>query len=89
MAKKGEAGRALGASLVSSLMGAVIGAGSIALAIPIITPLVLALGTPEFFMLTVAGVTFVGALSGGSVLKGLAAVPVLAAIGMRIEKIRE
>ncbi len=73
MAKKGEAGRALGASLLSSLMGAVIGAGSIALAIPIITPLVLALGTPEFFMLTVAGVTFVGALSGGSVLKGLAA----------------
>ena len=73
MAKKGEAGRALGASLMSSLMGALIGAGAIAVAIPIVTPLVLALGTPEFFMLTVAGVTFVGALSGGSVVKGLAA----------------
>lgn len=73
MAKKGEAGRALGASLMSSLMGALIGAGAIAVAIPIVTPLVLALGTPEFFMLTVAGVTFVGALSGGSVIKGLAA----------------
>ena len=73
MAKKGEAGRALGASLMSSLMGALIGAGAIAAAIPVVTPLVLALGTPEFFMLTVAGVTFVGALSGGSVVKGLAA----------------
>jgi len=73
MAKKGEAGRALGASLMSSLIGAVVGAGAIAVAIPIVTPLVLALGTPEFFMLTVAGVTFVGALSGGSVVKGLAA----------------
>ncbi|MCI0372720.1 MAG: tripartite tricarboxylate transporter permease, partial [candidate division NC10 bacterium] len=73
MAKKGEAGRALGASLMSSLMGAVIGAASIAVAIPIVTPLVLALGTPEFFMLSVSGVAFVGALSGGSVLKGMAA----------------
>ncbi len=73
MAKKGEAGRALGASLMSSLMGALVGACAIAVAIPIVTPLVLSLGTPEFFMLTVAGVTFVGALSGGSVVKGLAA----------------
>lgn len=73
MAKQGRAGRALGASLMSSLIGAVMGAGAIAVAIPIVTPIVLSLGTPEFFMLTVAGVTFVGALSGGSVVKGLAA----------------
>jgi putative tricarboxylic transport membrane protein len=73
MAKKGEAGRALGAALLSSLMGAVLGALSIAVAIPFITPLVLSIGTPEFFMLAVSGVAFVGALSGGSVLKGLAA----------------
>ena len=73
MAKKGEAGRALSASLISSLMGAIIGAFSIAVAIPFVTPLVLFIGTPEFFMLSIAGVAFVGALSGGSVLKGLAA----------------
>ena len=73
MAKRGEAGRALGASLISSLIGAVIGAVAIAVAIPFVTPLVLSLGTPEFFMLTLMGVVFVGALSGGGVLKGLAA----------------
>ncbi|MGH7931155.1 MAG: tripartite tricarboxylate transporter permease, partial [Candidatus Binatia bacterium] len=44
MAKKGEAGRALSASLISSLMGAIIGAFSIAIAIPFVTPLVLAIG---------------------------------------------
>ena len=72
MAKKGEAGRALGAALFSSLMGAVFGAASIVIAIPIVTPLVMSLGTPEFFMLAMAGVAFVGALSGSNILKGLA-----------------
>ena len=40
MAKKGEAGRALGAALMSSLVGAVFGAFCLALAIPIVRPLV-------------------------------------------------
>src|SRR3977135_1803397 len=34
MAKKGEAGRALGAALMSSLVGAIVGAVALALAIP-------------------------------------------------------
>ncbi|MBI4488637.1 MAG: tripartite tricarboxylate transporter permease, partial [Deltaproteobacteria bacterium] len=41
MAKKGEAGRALGAALMSSLVGAIFGAFFLALAIPIVRPLVL------------------------------------------------
>ena len=40
MAKKGEAGRALGAALMSSLIGALIGAFALALAIPVVRPLV-------------------------------------------------
>ncbi|MGH7828096.1 MAG: tripartite tricarboxylate transporter permease [Candidatus Binatia bacterium] len=72
MAKKGEAGRALGAALFSSLIGAVIGAFALAAAIPVMQPLVLALGSPELFMLTVLGVTFIASLSGGSVIRGLA-----------------
>ena len=44
MAKKGEAGRALGAALMSSLVGAVFGAFALALAIPIVQPLVLSIG---------------------------------------------
>ena len=73
MAKKGEAGRALGAALMSSLVGAVFGAFVLALAIPIAAPLVLSIGSPEFFMLAILGITFVGSLSGGNIIKGLTA----------------
>ena len=73
MAKKGEAGRALGAALMSSLVGAIFGAFVLALAIPIAAPLVLSIGSPEFFMLALLGITFVGSLSGGNLVKGLMA----------------
>jgi putative tricarboxylic transport membrane protein len=73
MAKKGEAGRALGAALMSSLVGAVFGAFILALAIPIVSPLVLSIGSAEFFMLAILGVTFVASLSGENVPKGLLA----------------
>jgi len=64
MAKKGEAGRALGAALMSSLIGALIGAFALALSIPIVRPLVLTFGAPELFMLAVVGVAFISSLSG-------------------------
>ena len=80
MAKKGEAGRALGASLMSSLVGAIFGAFALALAIPIVRPLVLAIGSPEFFMLALLGVTFLAALSGEAVVRGLTA----AALGLML-----
>ena len=73
MAKKGETGRALGAAIMSSLFGAVFGAFVLALAIPIVRPLVLTFGSPEFFMLALLGITFVASLSGDAVLKGLVA----------------
>ncbi len=63
MAKKGEAGRALGAALSSSLLGALIGALALALAIPIVRPLVLAFGSPELFMLAIVGLAFIASLS--------------------------
>jgi TctA family transporter len=71
MAKKGEAGRALGAALMSSLVGAVFGAFALASAIPVVRPLVLSFGSPEFFMLTLLGLTFVASLSGEVFSKGL------------------
>ena len=73
MAKNGEAGRALGAAMMSSLVGAVFGALVLGLAIPIVRPLVLTLGSPEFFMLAALGITFVASLSGDALLKGLLA----------------
>ena len=73
MAKRGEAGRALGAALMSSLVGAIFGALALAVAIPIIKPLVLSIGAAEFFMLALLGITFVASLSGGNLVKGLLA----------------
>lgn len=71
MAKKGEAGRALGAALMSSLIGAIFGAFALAVAIPVVRPLVLTFGSPEFFMLALLGITFVATLSGEALLKGI------------------
>ena len=64
MAKRGEAGRALGAALMSSLVGALIGAAFLALAIPIVRPLVLTFGSPELFMLSILGISCITSLSG-------------------------
>jgi len=73
MAKNGEAGRALGAAMMSSLIGTVFGAVVLGHAIPIVRPLVLTLGSPEFFMLARLGITFVASLSGEALLNGLLA----------------
>jgi TctA family transporter len=73
MARNGEAGRALGAVLMSSLVGAIFGAIAIAIAVPIVRPLVLSFGSPEFFMLSLLGITFVASLSGEDQLKGIIA----------------
>jgi TctA family transporter len=64
MAKKGEAGRALGAALASSLVGAIVGALALALAIPVVRPLVLSFGSPELFMIAIVGLAFIASLSG-------------------------
>jgi TctA family transporter len=71
MSKKGEAGRALSASLVSSLIGAIFGAFVLALAIPVVRPIVLSIGAAEFFMLAILGIVFIVSLSGKNLLKGL------------------
>ena len=84
MAKRGEAGRALGAVLMSSLIGAVFGAVVLAAAIPVVRPIVLAIGSPEFFMLALLGITFVATLSGGNMIKGLT----VGALGLALAMIR-
>lgn len=73
LARQGEAGRALGAALASSLAGAIVGAATLGLAVPVVRPLVRRLGSPEFFVLAVLGLTFVAALSGASRVRGLIA----------------
>lgn len=71
MAQQGQAGRALGAALMSSMVGGVIGGFCMILMIPIVRPLVLSFGPPEFFMLACLGLTFIALMSGDSLMKGL------------------
>lgn len=73
MTKNGEAGRALGAVLMSSMVGALIGATALLLAIPIVRPLVLSLFYPDFLMLAVVGVFAIAAMSGSAPLRGVLA----------------
>jgi TctA family transporter len=73
MAKNGEAARALSAAFTSSAIGGIIGAIVLLIAIPVLRPLVLLLGPPEFFMLVMVGIAMVGALSGKAPVKGVIA----------------
>jgi len=71
MAKRGEAGRAFGASFSSSIVGGLFGSILLALSIPILRPFMLAIGTPELLAVCVLGLTLVASVSQGAVLKGL------------------
>ncbi|MGH6922491.1 MAG: tripartite tricarboxylate transporter permease [Propylenella sp.] len=71
MAKRGEAGRALGAMLCASGVGGVIGGLFLAAMLPVLQPVVLAFSPAEFFLLAILGITFVATLSGDSLLKGI------------------
>ena len=82
MAKKGEAGRAFGAAYTASLMGGLFGALLLGISIPVIRPVVLAFGSPEFFMMGMLGISMVAVLSGNAPLKGLIGGAVGLAIGM-------
>src|SRR5215510_12521845 len=53
MAKNGEAGPALGAAMLGSIVGDAFARLVLGLAIRVVRPLVLTLGSPEFFMLAV------------------------------------
>jgi putative tricarboxylic transport membrane protein len=73
MAKNGEAARALSASFVASLLGGLFGALVLFASLPVLRPLVLSFSSPEFFILTLWGVSMVGILSGNAPVKGLLA----------------
>jgi putative tricarboxylic transport membrane protein len=72
MAQRGEAGRALGASLGASGVGGVIGALFLAAMLPVLRPVILSFSPAEFFLLALFGITFIAMLSGRSLTKGVA-----------------
>ena len=82
MAKKGQAERALGASFLSSGIGGLIGAFTVLATIPMIRPVVLTFGNPEFFMTAILAIVMIALLTGGAPVKGLIAGCVGLMIGM-------
>lgn len=73
LAKQGQAARALGVGFLASAVGRIGGALVLTVAIPIAGPLVLALGTPELFMLALVGLYYASSMVGPNRAKGLAA----------------
>jgi TctA family transporter len=71
LTQRGDAGRALSVAFASSLLGGLFGALVLAVSIPVMRPLMLAMGSPEMFMLCVLGLSLVAALSGSNILHGL------------------
>src|ERR1700726_3247107 len=71
MTRRGEAGRALGASYMSALIGGLFGAFLMAVALPILRPIILYIGSPELLGVAVFGISMVAVLSGNAPLRGL------------------
>jgi putative tricarboxylic transport membrane protein len=87
LTKRGQASRALGASAMGALLGGVFGAVFLALSIPIVRPIMLALGPSEYLMMAVWGLTIIATFSEGSLIKGMIAAVLgvlVAFIGMDI-----
>jgi putative tricarboxylic transport membrane protein len=83
MTKQGQAGRALGASYMAALIGGLFGALLMAVALPILRPIILYIGSPELLGVAVFGISMVAVLSGNAPLRGLTA----ACFGMMISMI--
>src|SRR4029077_1852766 len=71
MTRRGEAGRALGASYMAALIGGLFGAALMAIALPIMRPIILYIGSPELLGIAVFGISMVAVLSGNAPLRGL------------------
>lgn len=70
LARKGEAGRAMGISTSGSWLGTLVGTSMVALLTPTLGEMALSFGSYEFFWIAVFGIVIAGTLSGGDPLKG-------------------
>jgi putative tricarboxylic transport membrane protein len=73
LAKQGKAATALGLGFLASMVGGLVGAVTLAFAIPVAGPIVLALGTPELFMFALVGLFFASSMVGKDIMVGLLA----------------
>lgn len=72
MAKKGDGDLAITLACLASVIGGLVGAAFLLLLAPPLARFSLAFGPVEYFWLAILGLTLIGSLSEGSVLKGLA-----------------
>lgn len=70
LARRGEAGRAMGISTSGSWLGTLVGTAMVALLTPTLGEMALSFGSYEFFWIAVFGIVIAGTLSGGDPLKG-------------------
>ncbi|RCS22063.1 C4-dicarboxylate ABC transporter permease [Phyllobacterium salinisoli] len=71
MAKKGEAGNAIGLSTVMSFFGGFIGIAVLAVAAPAVSEFAIKFQPRDYMLLAMMGILLVGALSGESLAKGI------------------
>jgi putative tricarboxylic transport membrane protein len=71
LAKRGEAGQAIGLTTIMSVFGGFVGILVLALAAPAVASLALKFAPRDYLMLAIWGILLVGSLSGGSLAKGI------------------
>lgn len=71
MAKKGQAGKALGVAQIGSFIAGTLGVVALMLVAPPLADFALTFGPPEYFAMMVLGLTALAGLGGGSVVKSL------------------
>ena len=82
MAKRGEAGAAIGLTTIMSVIGGFVGIFALAIAAPALSEFALMFAPRDYLMLAIWGILLVGALSGVSLAKGVFAGALGVLIGM-------
>ena len=82
LARRGEAGTAIGLTTVVSVLGGFVGILALAVAAPAVSGLALMFAPRDYLMLAIWGILLVGSLSGGSLAKGIFAGALGVLIGM-------
>lgn len=82
LAKRGEAGIAMGLSTTESFIGEFFGILVLALASPLVSMLAISFAPRDYFLLTIMGLFLVGSLSQGSLLKALVSAALGVTVGM-------
>jgi putative tricarboxylic transport membrane protein len=78
MARKGQAGIALGTTVICNLVGGLVSTLALLIASPALAQFSLLFGPAEYFALAVASLTIIASVSGASLIKGL----IMGAIGV-------